>query len=222
MRAEPDLIERGGGRDEDDFHAGGAGAVHSGLAVFEDQATVRGDVHEFGGFEEHVRGGFAVNDVFRGDDVGEDALEADDLQGAEDDTSPAAGGDGDRVGACDLAGEVPHDRDRADGVEHTEVKIFLEVGNGGGVQGGAVEGVEAFDHAAGADAGPGIVKRFLELEAGTGLLERGAPGAEMDRHRIGERAVAVENITVKAFVREGEWRHGGHLSQTGTGCQSSE
>ena len=115
-----------------------ASSLDAGLAVFEHEAFFRGYIHELGGEQEHVRCRFAVFDVLSCDNDGKDIGEAGELQGADDNMSEAAGGNRNRAGMADFAGVAGHGLDGVDEVQVVHKELLLVVGDGQGVQLGAV------------------------------------------------------------------------------------
>ena len=124
----------------DGGHAGGGGALDVEEGVAEDEAVFRGDVEELGGEEEGVGGGFAVRDVFDGDDDGEEVADGEIVERAEDGGAVAAGGDGDGFASGgEFAGEGDDFGDGLDGVVEFVEEEVLGAGDVVGVEGFAVE-----------------------------------------------------------------------------------
>ena len=179
----------------DGGHAGGVGGEDVEERVAEDEAVFGGDVEEFRGEEEGVGGGFAVGDVFDGDDDGEELADAEEVEGAVNGGAVAAGGDGEGfAGVGEFTGEGDDFGDGLDGVVEFVEKFVLGAGDVVGVEGFAVELVEESDEVAGAAAGVGGEHFPGEVEFGAVVGEGAFPGGVVEAHGGGEGAVAVENV----------------------------
>ena len=66
--------------DRDDLHPGGQAGGDSGFGILDDAAALRRHLEQFRRAEEDIGGRFAVRDVRVGDDGGEEAAQALELQ----------------------------------------------------------------------------------------------------------------------------------------------
>ena len=178
------------------MHAGGFGGLDADLGVLEDEAFFGGDAEAAGGFEEGVGRGFAVDVILGTDDCVEFIGDSQGLEGLEDDAAVSAGSDGHGAGAVVLVYQLDHGLDGEDLRDHLDVDFLLLQSGFPRGQGGAAALVEDF-HDFFSGGASQFVKEGLGENAGV-ILQSGALSCQvMQRHGIGQGAVAIEDVAVK-------------------------
>jgi hypothetical protein len=183
-------------------HAGGGRCSNSNVGVFKDEAVLRVDAEAGGGEEEGVGSGFAALIVAGADEGVEEVEEAEGFEGFDDGFAGAAGDDSEG----DVAVlEVDLFEDLGDGLELVDevvVETLLAVGELIDGDGEAVALVELGDDVADGHAAEGVEE--LLGEVGAAVLGEGlGPGDVVERHGVGDGAVAVEEVGLEVAFGKG-------------------
>jgi hypothetical protein len=193
--------------DADGRHPGGGGGLDADVGVLEDEAGGGVYPQAGGGEKEGVGGWFGVGVVAGTDEGVEEVQDAEGFEGADDGLAGASGDDGEG----DVAVlEVDLFEDLGDGLELVDefvVEALLAVRKLFDGDGEAVAVVEFGYYGVDGPAAPGVEE--LLGEGGAAVLAEGAvPGDVVERHRVGDGAVAVEEVGLEVAFGELEGHRG--------------
>ena len=189
--------------DADGGHAGSSCRLDSDVSVLKDEAVFRVDAEAGGGEEEGVGGGLAALIIARTDEGVEEGEEAEGVEGFDDGFAGAAGDDGEgdiAVLEVDLLEDLGYGLELVDEVV---VEALFAVGELFDGDGEAVALVELGDDCADGHAAEGVEELLGEIGAAI-LGERLGPGDVVERHGVGDGAVAVEEVGLEVAFWEGE------------------
>lgn len=173
--------------------------------VFEHQAARWRHAQAARGFQVGVGGGLAVGDVLGRHQRLEMPDQAEGLQDRRHDRLEAAGCHRQRVLALQRQHEIDDRRNGLHAGDQRHEDRFLLLGELHGGQAQAVAFVEEIDHRGRRHAADGV--KDLLREVAPARVEHGAPGAVVERHRVGEGAVAIEEIGRKFAGRDVQSDH---------------
>jgi hypothetical protein len=177
--------------DVDRIHPSGADGLEAQVGVFKGAAVLGGHADAAGGFEEDVGSGFLADDIFVGDDGLEEVADLQLLKNLLDNGFAAAGSDGHGQFAEVFLGDGDDELDGLDLGKEGKVRGFFLPGDGEVVEVNALFGAEHLEDIARGNAAEGVEAVLREVDAVA--LEDGLPGLPMERHGIGQGAVAIKD-----------------------------
>jgi hypothetical protein len=202
--------------DSNGGHAGRGRRLDADVGVLEDEAVFGVDAEAGGGEEEGVGGGLAALIIARADEGVEEVEEAEGFEGSDDRFTGATRDDGEGDVAVLEVDLLEHFGDGLELVDEVVVEALLAMGKFIDGNGEAVALIELCDDVTDGHATERVEKFLGEVGAAV-LGERLAPGDVVERHGVGDGAVAVEEVGLEVACRKVK-DHTFIVSQVGVDC----